>query len=66
MKLNDEFENLVCPDCGNTKQDTFDIVADFGDEICEIRFGCTKCYEWFIMSYDELVPSPECSCSDDA
>ena len=54
MKDNATYTNLVCPDCGNTEQDKFHEIIDFGEGIEEVKFACKKCFEWFIMTYDEL------------
>lgn len=54
MKINTEYKNLKCPDCGSNEDKAFDIIIDFGEEIREIKFGCQKCYEMFIVTYDEV------------
>jgi len=52
--INTEYENLVCPDCGNNNKSDFDIIIDFGEDIGEIKFGCRICFETFIYAYYEL------------
>ena len=54
MMINTEYENLVCPDCGNNNKSDFDIIIDFGEDIGEIKFGCRICFETFIYAYYEL------------
>jgi len=54
MEINTKYKNLVCPDCGNKDDNTFDVIIDFGGDIGEVKFGCSKCHEMFILSYDEI------------
>ncbi len=54
FEVNTEYKNIVCPDCGNNDESTFDIIIDFGEEISEVKFGCKKCFEMFILTYYEL------------
>ncbi len=54
MNINTEYENIVCPDCGNNEKSKFDIIMDFGEEISEVKFGCRECFEMFILTYEEL------------
>jgi len=54
FKVNREYKNIVCPDCGNNNESRFHIIIDFGEEISEVKFGCMVCYEMFILTYYEL------------
>ncbi len=54
MEINTKYKNIVCPDCGNKDKNQFDIIIDFDEEIGEVKFGCRKCFEMFILTYKEL------------
>lgn len=48
-------ENKIkCSDCKNEDLQLIDVIIDFGSEIGEVKFGCKKCFEMFILTYEEL------------